>query len=108
MLLENLLTPFKLVNGRIGKAVDVVVDSDSDVFDLDDLCHKGKNNEQPKQAVLWLVGEVDEHTLNDSTPYDSWSMTIRLSSASDNALTTLLLTLTRLITPHQTSIPLQK
>jgi PIF1-like helicase len=36
MLLENLLTPFKLVNGRIGKAVDVVVDSDSDVFDLND------------------------------------------------------------------------
>jgi hypothetical protein len=36
MLLENLLTPFKLVNGRMGKAVDVVVDSDSDVFDLND------------------------------------------------------------------------
>jgi PIF1-like helicase len=36
MLLENLFTPFKLVNGRIGKAVDVVVDSDSDVFDLND------------------------------------------------------------------------
>jgi hypothetical protein len=36
MLLENLLTPFKLVNGRIGKAVDVVVDSDFDVFDLND------------------------------------------------------------------------
>lgn len=64
---------------------------------IHDLCHKGKNNEQPKQAVLWLVGEVDEHTLNDSTPYGSWSMTIRLSSASDNALTTLLLT-----GPHKT------
>jgi len=36
MLLENRLTPFKLVNGRIGKAVDVVVDSGSDVFDLND------------------------------------------------------------------------
>ena len=36
MLLENLFTPFKLVNGRIGKAMDVVVDSDSDVFDLND------------------------------------------------------------------------
>ena len=28
-----------------------------------DLCHKGKNNEESKQAVLWLVGEVDNHTL---------------------------------------------
>jgi len=36
MLMENLLTPFKLVNGHIGRAVDVVVDSDSDVFKLDD------------------------------------------------------------------------
>jgi ATP-dependent exoDNAse (exonuclease V) alpha subunit len=36
MLLENLLTPVKLANGRIGTAVDMVVDPDSDVFDLND------------------------------------------------------------------------
>jgi hypothetical protein len=35
--MDNLLTPFKFVNGRIEKAVDVVVDSDSDVSDLNDL-----------------------------------------------------------------------
>ena len=36
MLLENLLTPMKLVNGRVGTAVDMVVDSQSEVFDLND------------------------------------------------------------------------
>ena len=36
MLLENLLTPVKLVNGRVGTAVDMVVDSHSEVFDLND------------------------------------------------------------------------
>jgi hypothetical protein len=34
MLLENLLTPFKLVNGRIGKAVDVVVEHIKNVMEL--------------------------------------------------------------------------
>ena len=36
MLLDNLLTPFKLVNGRIGTAVDVVIDPNSEVFELND------------------------------------------------------------------------
>jgi hypothetical protein len=36
MLLENLLTPAKLVNERLGTAVDMVVDCNSEVFDLND------------------------------------------------------------------------
>jgi hypothetical protein len=55
MLLDNPLTPFKLVNGRIGKAVDVVVDSDSDVFDLNDryaLCSR----------PACVIAEYDEPT----------------------------------------------
>jgi hypothetical protein len=36
MLLDNLLTPFKLVNGRIGTAVDVVIDPNSEFFELND------------------------------------------------------------------------
>ena len=36
MLLENLLTPAKLVNERLGTVVDMVVDCNSEVFDLND------------------------------------------------------------------------
>src|SRR5580658_5351586 len=36
MLLDNLLPPFKLVNERIGTAVDVVIDPNSEVLEHND------------------------------------------------------------------------
>ncbi|KAN0070849.1 hypothetical protein V8E54_011014, partial [Elaphomyces granulatus] len=36
MLLENLMTPMKLVNGRIGTAIDIVIDPKAEIFDLND------------------------------------------------------------------------
>jgi len=51
------------------------------------LCHKGAG--EPVQALLWLVGHIDSHSLASSEPYGSWSITVRLPPVADNALNSL-------------------
>ena len=60
-------------------------------FSNHQLCHKGAPDIQPSQAVIWLVGKVDGHTLTNSAPWSNWTLTVRLSPA-DLTLSTLLRT----------------
>jgi hypothetical protein len=54
------------------------------------LCHKG--SEQPRQARLWIVGDIDCHSLVKAEFYDSWTVDIRLSIPTNKALNSLLKT----------------
>ena len=54
------------------------------------LCHKGSG--LPKEALFWLVGDIDTHSLSTATPYESWTVDIRLPPATDKALNRLLKT----------------
>jgi hypothetical protein len=44
----------------------------------------------PRQALLWIIGDIDSHNLNNAQPYGSWTVNIRLPVATNKALTTLL------------------
>lgn len=51
------------------------------------LCHKGTG--LPTQAVLWVIGDIDTVSLSSAQPYDTWTMSLRLSSDANKSLNTL-------------------
>jgi hypothetical protein len=56
------------------------------------LCHKESAHTQPTRALLWIVGDVDSHSLSNAESYDSWTANIRLSPPTNAALNALLKT----------------
>jgi hypothetical protein len=54
------------------------------------LCHKTTGHVQPTQALLWIIGDIDSHNLNNAQPYGAWTVNIRLPVATSKALTALL------------------
>ncbi|KAN0080663.1 hypothetical protein V8E54_003867 [Elaphomyces granulatus] len=57
------------------------------------LCHRCSNSTEPVQALFWVVGQLDEHTLDSAArSYDAWTVKIRLSSDNNRALDALLKT----------------
>lgn len=47
---------------------------------------------EPTQALLWLVGSIDCHSLGAATSYENWTVDLLLSTNTDNALDSLLKT----------------
>jgi hypothetical protein len=47
---------------------------------------------EPTQALLWLVGSIDCHSLGAATSYENWTVDVLLSTNTDNALDSLLKT----------------
>ncbi|KAN0070005.1 hypothetical protein V8E54_011586 [Elaphomyces granulatus] len=37
------------------------------------LCHKTTGHVQPTQALLWIIGDIDSHNLNNAQPYGAWT-----------------------------------
>jgi len=54
------------------------------------LCHKSPG--RPKEALFWLVGDIDTHSLSTAAPYETWTVDIRLPAIIDKALNGLLKT----------------
>jgi len=54
------------------------------------LCHKASG--EPRQALLWFVGEIDSHSLDAATAYESWTLDVLLPTETDKALDKLLKT----------------
>ena len=52
------------------------------------LCHK--TLEEPIQALLWFVGDIDRHSLDTATAYENWTVDILLPAETDKALDSLL------------------
>jgi hypothetical protein len=54
------------------------------------LCHNSTG--EPAQALLWVVGNNDHHSLGTAITYENWTVDIVLSADTDNALDGLLKT----------------
>jgi hypothetical protein len=54
------------------------------------LCHNAPGD--PTQALLWLVGHIDRHSLEDATTYQNWTVEALLPAETDKALDRLLKT----------------
>jgi hypothetical protein len=54
------------------------------------LCHNASG--EPTQALLWLVGNIDRHSLSTATAYESWTVDILLPAETNEALDNLLKT----------------
>jgi hypothetical protein len=59
------------------------------------LCHKragSTSQDDPQQALFWIVGDVDSLNLGTSSPYSSWTVGIGLPPTTNRALDALLKT----------------
>jgi hypothetical protein len=54
------------------------------------LCHNTPG--EPTQALLWLVGDIDRHSLETTNKYQNWTVDVLLSAETDKALDRLLKT----------------
>ena len=54
------------------------------------LCHDASS--EPTQALLWLVGNIDGHSLSTATAYENWTVDILLPAETNKALDNLLKT----------------
>lgn len=54
------------------------------------LCHNTPGD--PTQALLWLVGDIDRHSLETTNKYQNWTADVLLSAETDKAMDRLLKT----------------
>jgi hypothetical protein len=54
------------------------------------LCHNASG--EPTQALLWLVGNIDRHSLSTASAYENWTVDILLPTETNKALDNLLKT----------------
>ncbi|KAN0079544.1 hypothetical protein V8E54_004758 [Elaphomyces granulatus] len=51
------------------------------------LCNKCSNSTEPVQALLWIVGQIENHTLDSAArSYGAWTVNIRLSPDNNRSL----------------------
>jgi hypothetical protein len=54
------------------------------------LCHETSG--EPTQALLWMVGNIENHSLDATTTYENWTVDVLLPTEADKALDNLLKT----------------
>ncbi|KAH6681412.1 hypothetical protein B0J14DRAFT_647828 [Halenospora varia] len=71
---------------NINPANDIWVNDSSNYT----LCHNAPGD--PIQALLWLAGDINRHSLDTTNKYQNWTVDVLLSAESDKALDRLLKT----------------